>query len=339
MTGQSGRQASLEHSSADRRGSGSGNPGRLSSARHFAPPVGAHLRAGELRGYYIDFTIKTDSPQWPPPWLDPARAQIHVAVAQWGLGCYERHLGGEGDSWLTAATRAADYLIADQQSGGPDDGAWLQSEAMPHTYRIEPPWASAMGQGEGASLLVRVHRELGDDRYAEAATRALNPLQRPVADGGLRAPLGDGFFLEEYPTVTPSLVLNGGIFALWGCHDVGLALDDAATRQMFDEGVDTLAANLHRWDTGHWSRYDLYPHPLLNISSSAYHLLHTTQLRAMHLVAPRPQFADTADRFERYAQSRLNRSIAFARKIAFRAVVPRNRLLAHRWPLGSRRTG
>jgi heparosan-N-sulfate-glucuronate 5-epimerase len=318
--------------------SGPGNPGRLSSSRNFAPGIGEHIHEAALGGYYIDFRIKTETPDWPPPWMRHDQPQIHVAVAQWGLGCYERFLDGEGESWLNAASLAADYMVNDQVDGGPLDGAWLQHEAMPHTYRIDPGWASAMGQGEGASLLVRVHKETGDDRYSEAALRALRLLSVPVADGGLRAPLGDGFFLEEYPTETPSFVLNGGIFALWGCHDVALALDDAEARTTFDVGVATLAANLKRWDLGNWSRYDLYPFPVVNISSSAYHLLHTTQLRAMALVAPNPEFTQVADRFEGYTRSRFNRTLAFARKVAFRLVIPRNRLLAQRVPWGPRGT-
>jgi hypothetical protein len=85
---------------------------------------------------------------------------------------------------------------------------------------------------------------------------------------------------------------------------------------------------------GTWSRYDLYPFRLVNISSSAYHLLHSTQLRATARIVPDPEFIRVADRFEEYARSRRLRATAFARKVAFRLAVPRNRLLAHRWSLG-----
>ncbi len=71
---------------------------------------------------------------------------------------------------------------------------------MPHTYSLDAPWLSAMAQGEGASLLIRVHQRNGHERYADAARRALRILDLPTAEGGVRAALGDGFFLEEYPT-------------------------------------------------------------------------------------------------------------------------------------------
>ena len=314
-----------------------GDPGRFSSARTFSPPVGSFVKPGVLGGYYIDFAAKAQQPSWPPPWLGPPEKQIHVAEAQWGLGCYERFLRGEGEEWLVAATAAADHLVVQQQTGGRLDGAWPHGTAMPHTYLLDPPWLSAMAQGEGASLLIRIYRRSGEERYADAARRALRVCDLPTGEGGVRAPLGDGFFLEEYPTEPASLVLNGGIFALWGYYDAAIGLGDAHAREQFDIGVETLAANLWRWDTGRWSLYDLYPHPAPNIASSAYHLLHTTQLRAMQLLAPHDDFEATADRFDEYMRSRLRRADAFARKVAFRLVVPRNSLLAHRMPFGPRR--
>ena len=310
-----------------------GDPGIFSSSRTFAPPVGSYVRPGTVDGYYIDFTAKAQTPEWPPPWLAPREKQIHVATAQWGLGAYERFLRGEGEPWLAAATAAADYLIDEQEP----DGSWPHLTSMPHTYRLEAPWLSAMAQGEGASLLIRIHQRTRDERYAEAARRALAILDLPTVDGGVRAALGEGFFLEEYPTDPASLVLNGGIFALWGYYDAGTEFGDAHLLGEFELGVRTLATNLWRWDTGRWSLYDLFPHPTPNIASSAYHLLHTTQLRAMGLIAPREEFAQTADRFDAYAASRLHRADAFARKVAFRLVVPRNNLLAYRMPFGPRR--
>jgi hypothetical protein len=125
-------------------------------------------------------------------------------------------------------------------------------------------------------------------------------------------------------------VLNGGIFALWVLYDVGAGLGDAEAARAFAAGVDMLAAHLHRWDTGYWSRYDLFPHPVLNVASSFYHALHTSQLESMNVIAPRPEFADTAKRFAAYAGSRRCRNRAFARKVLFRLAVPRNEFMSKR---------
>ena len=210
---------------------------------------------------------------------------------------------------------------------------------MPHTYRIDPPWASAIAQGEAASLLVRLHAETGDDFFAEGAARALRPMQVPTARGGLLAELEGGLtFFEEYPTRPASLVLNGGIFALWGFGDVATGLGDASAEEWWRRGVESLLALLDRYDTGYWSRYDLYPHPIANVASGAYQLLHENQLGVLARQTGEVAFARASDRFAAYRASRRGRRRAFLSKAAFRMLVPRNPLLANRTPF-TRRAG
>jgi heparosan-N-sulfate-glucuronate 5-epimerase len=219
-----------------------------------------------------------------------------------------------------------------QHGQGPHEGGWRQLIPMDHTYEIAPPWLSCITQGEGASLLARLHATTGEDRYAIAALRALKPMSVPVSAGGLLAELGGSPFVEEYPTEPPSFVLNGAIFALWGFYDVHILLGDAEAGAAFERLTDSLASNLWRYDTGHWSLYDLYPHPIPNVANPAYHLLHVKQLRIFQQIAPRPQFHETAERFEAYRASTLRRGKALGQKVLFRLVVPRNPVLAHRLP-------
>jgi hypothetical protein len=308
------------------------SPGPLGTARSFPIRIGERFDPEQVRGYYTDFRFKARIPTWPPRGVRKGPPRLYVALIQWGLGCYERYLAGEGEAWLDVAVAACDYLVEHQEGEGPRAGGWVHRRPYGHTYDLQPPWVSAIAQGEGASLLVRVHAETGEERYAEAASRALRPMTVPSHEGGVRAALGDGFFLEEYPTTPPSLVLNGGIFALWGLHDVRLALGDARARDLFDEGVETLAANIRRFDTGYWSRYDLFPHPVLNVASSAYHRLHIVQLRATTAIHPSAELERAAARFESYAASRVRFARAFARKAIFRMAVPRNRRVAGLMP-------
>jgi heparosan-N-sulfate-glucuronate 5-epimerase len=302
-------------------------PGLLRTAGSFRQPLGTQIEPGGVRGYYIDLRPKAESLRWPPEWWCRHEEQEYIAVSQLGLGCFERFLAGEGDAWLTAACRTADYLLEQQQRGGPRDGSWLHLWAYPHTFVVRPPWVSAMAQGEAASLFVRLHRETGAERFAEAARRALRPLEVPSSAGGVRAELGGPFF-EETPTDPPSFILNGAMFALWGCYDVGVGLGDADASRLFREGSAALAANLHRWDTGWWSRYDLYPHPTVNLANPFYHRLHIDQLRAMHLLTDEPAFAAAAARFEGYAASRAQRVRAYAGKVLFRILSPRSQRVA-----------
>jgi heparosan-N-sulfate-glucuronate 5-epimerase len=296
----------------------------LSTAGSLRLPIGSKIKPGEIGGYYIDFTSKVTDPRWPPDWLAPREEQFHVATIQWALGCFETYLLDGNERWLDASIAAGRYLAGLQR----EDGGWAHLFSMPHTFTLRPGWLSALPQGEGASLFVRLHRETGDDEFAERAALAIRPLEIPVQEGGLTAPLAGGTFLEEYPTDPPSYVLNGAIFALWGLYDVGLGLDDRSAMSRFEAGVDLLAATIDQYDLGYWSSYDLYPHPVVNVASGAYHELHINQLRAMALVAPRPAFDRISARFEHYRDSRLCRWRAFAEKVYFRLRVPRRRVTA-----------
>lgn len=310
-----------------------GNPDAFGSERSFSPDIGRNWDAEDpVRGFYIDFSFKAESPEWPPSWLPGLSEQLHIATVQWGLGAHERFVDGQGERWLEAARQAGDHLIEIQQRGGPQHGGWRHFFPMPHTYRIDPPWLSGITQGEAASLLVRLHRQTGEQRFAAAARRALLPMSVPVAEGGVLAELGGGPFVEEYPTNPASFVLNGAIFALWGVHDVGVGLGDEQALERFEALTSALAANLRRWDTGHWSLYDLYPHPLPNIASAAYHLLHIRELEVLDRLSPRPELREFSERFQEYRSSAAERRHSTTRKVAFRLVVPRNAALSHRLP-------
>ncbi len=309
-----------------------GKPSPLGTAGDFTAPPGSRVDPANPSGYYIDLRSKAIASDFPPEWYRRGAPRPHAVLIQWGLGCHERHLAEDGDQWLEAARWVADELVELQRKDGAQTGGWVHDFPYKHTYPLPAPWLSGMAQGEGASLLVRVHRLTGEPKYAEAARAALTPMGKPLSAGGVAAVLGSGRVPEEYPTNPPSHVLNGLIFGLWGCYDVGVALGARDAAALAKEGIGALAASLERYDTGWWSRYDLFPHPLPNVASPVYHRLHISQLRAMSLIDPDPRFTETAERFEAYASSALNAARAYSLKVLFRLAVPRNRWLAHRLP-------
>ncbi len=267
-------------------------------------------------------------------WQRAGNEWVWVALIQWALGAYERYLAEGDEKWLVLSLRAAERLVEAQESKGPLKGGWVHAFPLRHTFPLRPPWLSGMAQGEAASLLVRLGTLTSDERLLQAAVDALGPMGRLPTDGGVRATLDGGFFPEEYPTDPPSYVLNGAIFALWGCYDVAHAVDDADARELSEEGIGTLARTIHRFDTGSWSRYDLFPGPTINLSSPAYHDLHIAQLRALAIMTADRRFEIVADRFQRYGLSRVHSLRAVAHKAWFRVLRPRNRILARLVPGG-----
>jgi hypothetical protein len=151
-----------------------------------------------------------------------------------------------------------------------------------------------------------------------------------VAAGGTRAYLDERPFPEKYPTEPTSFVLNGVIFTLWGYYNVWRGVGAPLAGAEWEARTTALALHLHRWDTGFWSRYDLYPRRIRNVATAFFHALHINQLRALGMIAPRPAFAETLDRFEAYAARPRNRVRALLHNLAFRAAVSRRQTTRQR---------
>lgn len=303
------------------------NAGMFSSAKRFALPLGPALDPHGIRGYPIDLRVKAQTSRWPPVAAHDLAGDF-VSVAQYGLGAYERWIAGDGEEWFEAALATGQFLVMSQEP----DGSWLNQDAFGHTFPLRAPWRCGMAQGEGASLLVRLYLQTREQTFADAARRALGPLERTREEDGTSAWLEGSRWPEEYPTKPASYVLNGAIFAWWGMRDVGLGLAVPDATAAFEAGVDALAMHLHRFDTGWWSIYSLYPHPVKPIASSFYHALHITQLEAMQRLSPRPAIDATRRRWAGYFEAPALRRRALVHKVFFRLVVPRNRLLGHRLP-------
>src|SRR6185312_12881429 len=93
----------------------------------------------------------------------------------------------------------------------------------------------------------------------------------------------------------------------------------------FEDGTSALAARLPRYDTGGWSRYDLFPHPIVHVASPFYHRLHIELLRATNELAPNHRFQTVGARWERSATDPLAPAAAICRKGAFRMIRARGR--------------
>lgn len=239
-----------------------------------------------------------------------------VSIAQHGLGAWQRR--SEGDRWLDVVSSVADWVCAEHDEAG----LIRYGFGMPHTYDLHPGWASAMAQGESASLLVRAAGALERPALLDEAIELVEPL---IASGSeLVDETPEGPVLQEYPTSPPSHVLNGWIFALWGLYDVGLATGCARATMAFERGMEALSARLALHDTWwNWSRYDLFPHRLTHVTSPFYHRLHVEQLRALDVLVPDRDFNSTASRWESGLRNPVARSLAVGRKAAFRLLEPR----------------
>jgi hypothetical protein len=241
-----------------------------------------------------------------------------VSIAQLGLASWQSR--ADDTAWIGVFEEASNWLRDNLEA----DGSLPYLFDMQHTYPLKAPWRSAMAQGQAASALARAALTFDGGGFADAAVSAVRPLL--ARDSGLIASSSEGDVLQEYPTDPASHVLNGWIFALWGLHDVAALAQHTAAASAFAEGTRTLVRRIGLYDTGRgWSRYDLYPHPLVHVAAPFYHHLHVAQLEATADLTGEETLRRTAQLWAAGARRPTTYLWAVGRKVAFRLARPRGR--------------
>lgn len=293
---------------------------------HETPEANSQASYDRLGQYYMTFREKADyaGPHDSAgiPMLDYrgalGRQYNPIAIAQWGLANYNRSHSEDASRWQRCQL-AADWLCANLEQN--PRGLWVWNHHFDWEYRdlLKAPWYSGLAQGQGISLLLRVHERTLEEKYLHAAEQAFASLTRPVAGGGvLFEDRVKDLWIEEYIVDPPTHILNGFMWALWGVFDFWSSRKDESARQIFDRGVATLLHNLSRYDTGYWSLYEQSGTRLAMLASPFYHRLHIVQLRVMARLTGKPVFTDFADRWEVYERSTRNRVRALAKKSLFK---------------------
>jgi len=294
---------------------------------HETPAENPTAKVKELGPYYMLFAEKADyRGSYDAAGVPQLDYHGHIglqynpiAIAQYGLGNYNLWQLTSDPTRKIKFFLVADWLCSHLERNNHSVHVWNHHFNWEYRDTLQAPWYSALAQGQGISVLVRAYKESRDERYLEAARRAFVSFQLPIAEGGVAFTDESGdLWFEEYIVSPPTHILNGFIWALWGVYDYMLATQENSAQELFSRGVRTLLHNLDRYDLGFWSLYEQSGTRLPMVASFFYHRLHVVQLRVMHRLTGEDRFAEVADRWERYAQSRINRTRALCYKAAFK---------------------
>jgi hypothetical protein len=251
--------------------------------------------------YPLDISAKAhypgsfDSANIPLVFMEGELRYVPVTIAQYALGNYDLYLATGQKAYREKLLQCADWFTDNLVLHRADIWGW-QHNYENRIYNLQKPWLSALAQGQALSVLARAYRETGESVYLESGRKALRAFHVSVEDGGLAAKTMDGDFYEEYPSQPPSLVLNGFIFALWGLYDFSLVCSDGEAEERYHTGLQTLHQKLAQYHLTplSWSRYDLYPFEVANISSIFYHKLHIQQLLALGVLTKERSYRQMA---------------------------------------------
>lgn len=202
-----------------------------------------------------------------------------VTSAQYALASYNYFLKKGGENHYSAFMKQADYLISKASIQG-ESAVWaFEFDYAP--YDLKAGWISGLAQGQILSVLAR--------RYAENPTPELKILMRQVIrpmmldrqEGGLlvNTPEG-GFWIEEYPSEVPSLVLNGFVFSIIGLGDyLRVVPEDVEVKKFYEQMLGSLKNSLDKYELDGWLAYDRIG---MAPVSERYMYIQTRQMTQLH---------------------------------------------------------
>lgn len=224
-----------------------------------------------------------------------------ITIAQFGLDSYNQFCKSPTPENRQNTLKTARWLIQNFETTAYSGAVWYYRFDLDF-YPTKAPWISAMAQGEAISLLLRANSLEENPDFIKTAERAALSFEFPITAGGVCATFADGSLsFEEYPSVPPSHVLNGSIFAIFGLYDYMRHSGNQKISAIFEKGINGLRANLSQYDTGFWSRYDLFPRHRL--ASPNYQKIHIQLLNELANITGISEFHETAERWQYYLKN------------------------------------
>jgi D-glucuronyl C5-epimerase-like protein len=189
-----------------------------------------------------------------------------------------------------AVVRAKKLLSISRLSGGARYFPYLYDYS---TEKLKAPWYSAYSQGFALSLFVRLYRVTGIQSWADRARETAMSFRRlgRVTQPWVAYVVSNRLWLEEYPSATPTHVLNGFNFALFGLYDYERLTRDPAARDLLRGALRTIRSFGTTFRVpGGISYYDL----VHRTRFAKYHVIHTWQLQDLAAISGDPWYASLA---------------------------------------------
>jgi len=228
-----------------------------------------------------------------------------VTVSQYALSCYDYYISTGNITYYEKYLLQVAWLMNPSNYSQIDDYYLYEYNFDWDHYGLKSPWYSAMAQGQVVSVLARYYLEVKDVNILKFMKKVLAPLavERVVDDHGLMVMTPEnGIWFEEYPSLEPSLVLNGYIFALFGLLEYSLIVPtDIKYVKLSENGVASLLSSLNYYDTGSWSNYDRYGSSPTK-ASDFYMDIHVDQLFQLWEITNLELFKTYAEKWQRYIE-------------------------------------
>ncbi len=248
--------------------------------------------------HYLDGTYGGDFDELGVPRIMDGGELIYspVNICQYGFMLHADYLETKDEALMQTLKAVLDRLIALQVEKD-DTIAWY-SYTFDFKYKINPPWASGMSQGEAISFYLRMYQLTGDEKLLVFANKAYKFLNIDVKDGGVMTrDAKDFLWYEEFPSTPSSYVLNGFIYTIFGLYDLYRVSPNPELKSTIEECNATVKYYLPDFDAGYWSYYDLLKKELVRYYYQKN--VHVPQLRVLGKLTGDTVFMNYATKWEK----------------------------------------
>ncbi len=245
---------------------------------------------------YID--VKNGKPHYYP-----------ISIGQYALAVFNGFIHTDSEEKKNQFLRIADWFQKNKTVDETLGTFWFTDIPKPE-YKVDKPWMSAFTQSRAISVMLRAWQLTGNEEYLQSATGAMAPFTISQKEGGVSAITKHGKFYEEYVASEPTMVLDGHIFSLLGLYDYYRAVteendktNNLLSKDLFDEGVESLIKWLPEYDMGYWLRFNMCKmnhYPEVDPCTIGYLRLVVLQLKLLYKIIGIRELIDFADKFETY---------------------------------------
>ena len=159
-------------------------------------------------------------------------------------------------------------------------------------FDLKGKYSSGLVQGKAASLFVRCFLITNNQKYLDLANKCLKATNLPIEAGGFERNLhNDQNWPEEYPSPTPSMVLNGALFYLIGLAEYLTQTKDEFLQEKFENHLETILSWIYNYKVDGGLLYSMYRWSLCNVHYTA---IMKYQFEHLHKITGLPVFYEFA---------------------------------------------
>tara|TARA_B100001175_G_scaffold309203_1_gene310583 strand:- start:4071 stop:5051 length:981 start_codon:yes stop_codon:yes gene_type:complete len=295
---------------------------------HGEPEVNENATYSRLDQYYMTFYYKAkyngDFDKNGIPKLnyhgDVGLQYNPIAIAQWALGHYNLWRETQDNENYSKFVKGADWLVDNLNLNSNKIHVWNHYFDWTYKETLVNPWYSGLAQGQGLSVLARAYKISKNQKYIEAANKVYKSFLIDTVEGGVTfTDTENNIWIEEYiMEKSPTHILNGFIWGLWGIYDYWLLTNNNEVKNLFDKYVKTIFTNIGKYDIGYWSLYELSNLKIKMRASIFYHKLHIIQLKILSEMTGVHEFKNISQKWNQYLKQKPNKIRAIFMKILFK---------------------